>query len=194
MTNVVQFRDHVRARRSVPMTSTVQSCNHVGARRGAKRKKRVQYLQLLREAVLKLIEVYGVRERFEGTKIRSAEVGNLNCALRMPLSGDLPAPSDDEKRLWVLRGCPRELLPYGLCVWRGAGRIQRLFYVDWDFNGDLYLRRFYRGDWEAEILRLVGHLGILGMNNTAARPQQKSQTIRGLPVMLPRPCCSTRPE
>jgi hypothetical protein len=144
----------------------------VGARRGAKRKvllhkdllqqeDLLQYVQQLRDAAVELVEAQDIWERFERLpkhRVGLIKVGGLGFVYRTPLSGELPAPSDHEKRLRALHGRPTEILPYCLGVWESAAG--NLLSVDWNFDGELYLRNFRRGDWEAEILRLVGNLEI----------------------------------
>ena len=150
------------------MTNASQLCNHVGPRRGAKilvhkdllqKDDLLQYVQQLRDAAVKLIEAQDVWERFERLPkhwIGLIKVGELGFFYRTPLSGKLPVPSHHEKRLRALHGSPTQVLPYSLHVWESA--TGTFLHVDWNFKGELYLRSFRRGDWEAEILRLVGNL------------------------------------
>lgn len=152
------------------MTNATQVCNHIGARHGAKRKvllhkdllqqeELLQYVQQLRDAAVELIEAQDVWEKFEllpKYRVGVVKVGELGFHYRTPLSGKLPAPSEHEKRLRALPGRPTGILPYYLHVWESAAGT--FLSVDWNFDGELYLRKFRRGDWEAEILPLVGNL------------------------------------
>lgn len=147
------------------MLHNVQSCKPSfhpgalrGALRGAKRCDRLQYALLIRDAAVRLIGVHGRWKQFERPKIRllEAEIGSLRFFYRTPFSGKLPEPSADLKYLAALRGKPVGSLPYGLDIWCGAaGKVLNL---EWEFNGELCLASFRRGDWEAEIFRLADGL------------------------------------
>ena len=46
--------------------------------------------------------------------------------------------------------------PYGLDVWAyGPGRRGKVLNMEWSDGGELTLRSFRRGEWEAEVLSFV---------------------------------------